>query len=90
MLTLNTSNLQSKSLLEKRFSSINARYDSDTAEVVVTVNGHRGGRIKRDGIPWKAICQQGQTFFPGDEVNVIGKVQGKLILLIGPLENSHV
>lgn len=89
MLLLHTLSTQSSNL-EAGFSSINARYDSDIAEVVVEVSGYQGGRIRRDGISWKAICQHGMTFSPGEIVRVIGKVQGKLTLMIGPSENIYV
>ena len=90
MLSQNTVNLQSSSILETGAAPINARYDSDTAEVVATVNGRKGGRIKRNGSHWKAVSNHGQPIRPGDKVHVIGKIKNKLILLVEPWEAVYV
>lgn len=89
MLSLHPSHLQ-PIRLETSFPSINARYDSNTAEVIVRVNGYQSGRVIRNGISWEAISQKGMEFSLGDKVHIIGKVRHKLILVIGPSINSHV
>ncbi|MEN8445142.1 MAG: NfeD family protein [Cyanobacteria bacterium J06555_13] len=93
-----SSSQQSNSLANSKLNSIvapgmspmNSRYDSDTGEVVATVNGRQGGRIKRNGIFWKAMCLTGAIVCPGHRVRVTGINRDQLTLFIEPLEAGYV